>query len=40
VKVIVTNTALLNTGDAAIMLGTCAILRQALGEELQITVRD
>lgn len=39
-KVIVTNTALLNTGDAAIMLGTCAILRQALGEELQITIRD
>lgn len=39
-KIIVTNTALLNTGDAAIMLGTCAILRQALGETLEIAVRD
>lgn len=39
-KVVVTNTALANTGDAAIMLGTAEILRRALGDDLTIALRD
>lgn len=39
-KITVTNTALLNTGDAAIMAGTAEILRHAFGAEIEIAVRD
>lgn len=39
-KVTVTNTALLNGGDAAIMQGTAQILRQAFGPQLAICLRD
>ncbi|MEX2643608.1 MAG: polysaccharide pyruvyl transferase family protein [Acetobacterales bacterium] len=39
-RVIVTNTALLNAGDAAIMLGSRRILRRAFGKDVSISVRD
>lgn len=39
-KVTVTNTALLNTGDAAIMAGTEETLRRAFGPDVEIAVRD
>lgn len=41
-KIIVTNAALSNAGDAAIMLGTCAILRRTFGQGggPDIAVRD
>ncbi|MEX0923958.1 MAG: polysaccharide pyruvyl transferase family protein [Rhodovibrionaceae bacterium] len=39
-RITVTNTALLNTGDAAIMLGTEAILRRAFGAGVEIALRD
>lgn len=39
-RITVTNTALLNTGDAAIMVGTEAILRRAFGEDLELSLRD
>lgn len=39
-KITVTNTALLNAGDAAIMVGTEAILRDAFGEHVSLGVRD
>lgn len=39
-KVTVTNTALLNGGDAAIMEGTARILRHAFGPQTEISLRD
>jgi colanic acid/amylovoran biosynthesis protein len=40
VKVLVTNTAALNTGDAAILLATLDILREAFGTHLEVTIYD
>lgn len=39
-KVIITNTAVLNTGDAAILHATIDILRRALGARLEVKVYD
>lgn len=39
-KITVTNTALLNAGDAAIMAGTEAILRDAFGANISIDIHD
>lgn len=39
-KIVICNTALSNTGDAAIMLGTRAILENAIEAELEFSVRD
>jgi colanic acid/amylovoran biosynthesis protein len=39
-KILITNATLLNTGDAAILLGTCDILRRAFGASVQFTVYD
>ena len=39
-KIVVTNTVLSNTGDAAIMLGTKAILERAMGGPVDMTVCD
>lgn len=39
-KVIVTNIATLNTGDAAILLATLDMLREAFGPDLEVTVYD
>jgi colanic acid/amylovoran biosynthesis protein len=39
-KVLVINTAALNTGDAAILCATLDILRQAFGPQLEVTVYD
>lgn len=39
-KIVVTNTALANTGDAAIMLGTAMILRRAFGNDVSFSLRD
>jgi colanic acid/amylovoran biosynthesis protein len=40
VKVLVTNTAALNTGDAAILFATLDILREAFGRQLEVIVYD
>ncbi|MDX9863128.1 MAG: polysaccharide pyruvyl transferase family protein [Rhodospirillales bacterium] len=39
-KIAITNTAALNTGDAAILLATVDILRQMAGSHLEVTVFD
>jgi len=39
-KVVITNTATLNTGDAAILIATVEILRQAVGPELGVVIHD
>lgn len=39
-RAIVTNIATLNTGDAAILLATIDMLREAFGPELEVTVYD
>lgn len=39
-RIVVTNTALLNAGDAAIMGGTQTLLREAFGVSLRLSVRD
>lgn len=39
-KITVTNTALLNAGDAAIMAGTDAILRDVFGSDITVELRD
>jgi colanic acid/amylovoran biosynthesis protein len=39
-KIVITNTAVLNTGDAAILFATMEILRQAFEEPLEIIVYD
>jgi colanic acid/amylovoran biosynthesis protein len=39
-KILITNTVLLNTGDAAILIGVLKILRLAFQEEVEFTIYD
>lgn len=39
-KIVLTNTAALNAGDAAILFATVGILRRALGDDLHVTACD